>query len=316
MVMHWKTVSMAKKTLSKLVMPPFGPSHLPRQSVPFPKQKRPLPANAHGDGSSSTMRPGERGGGEGAALSQHTHEIWATDYKSGRAPRAQTCAAGVARLVHPADEELQADDGVDDDDEHDQHADRDQSHRNKHAAERKHSKRRTWHSGYEPERSQHPECSESFDIEASGFSRSVMGLPWLMKRWQMQIVTTRGGTIPDDDDDEIEQVPPAADVGAGVHDQAVGEDFSEGLDGEDDEEDVLDLFLRGKRKGKQAQRTMSVQNEYKKQVELLNVRPQTHQLVVGRVGVVIGVRLGDAHGHAVGKNGQQNENIKWLEECS
>jgi len=34
----------------------------------------------------------------------------------------------------------------------------------------------------------------------------------------MQIVTTRGGTIPDDDDEEIEQIPSAADVGAGVHD--------------------------------------------------------------------------------------------------
>lgn len=49
--------------------------------------------------------------------------------------------------------------------------------------------------------------------------------------------------IPDDDDDEVKQVPSAAYVGAGVHDQAVGENFSEGLDGEDDEEDVLNLFL-------------------------------------------------------------------------
>lgn len=37
--------------------------------------------------------------------------------------RAGTCGGGVARLVHPADKKLQADDGVDDDDEHDQHAD-------------------------------------------------------------------------------------------------------------------------------------------------------------------------------------------------
>ena len=49
--------------------------------------------------------------------------------------------------------------------------------------------------------------------------------------------------IPDNDDDKIEQVPAAAYVGAGVHDQAVGQDLSEGLDGEDDQEDVLDLFL-------------------------------------------------------------------------
>lgn len=49
--------------------------------------------------------------------------------------------------------------------------------------------------------------------------------------------------IPDDDDDEIQQVPPAAYVGAGVHDQTVGQNLGEGLDGEDDEEDVLNLFL-------------------------------------------------------------------------
>ena len=35
----------------------------------------------------------------------------------------ETWADGVTRLVHPADEELQADDGVDDDDEHHQHTD-------------------------------------------------------------------------------------------------------------------------------------------------------------------------------------------------
>lgn len=50
--------------------------------------------------------------------------------------------------------------------------------------------------------------------------------------------------IPDNDDDEIQQVPAAAYVGAGVHDQTVGQDLGEGLDGEDDEEDVLNLFLR------------------------------------------------------------------------
>lgn len=55
--------------------------------------------------------------------------------------------------------------------------------------------------------------------------------------------------VPDDDDDEVEQVPAAAYVGAGVHDQTVGQDFSEGLDGEDDQEDVLHLFLgTGKRR--------------------------------------------------------------------
>lgn len=52
--------------------------------------------------------------------------------------------------------------------------------------------------------------------------------------------------LPDNDDDEIQQVPATAYVGAGVHDQAVGQDLGEGLDGEDDQEDVLDLFLWNK----------------------------------------------------------------------
>lgn len=43
---------------------------------------------------------------------------------------------------------------------------------------------------------------------------------------------------------------------------------------------------------------------------------ETHQLVIGGVGVVVGVRLGDAHGHTVGKNGKQDENIKRLKDCS
>lgn len=37
--------------------------------------------------------------------------------------------------------------------------------------------------------------------------------------------------------------------------------------------------------------------------------------MVGSVGVVIGVRLGDAHGHTVGKNSEQNENIERPEGC-
>ncbi|TNN56634.1 hypothetical protein EYF80_033171 [Liparis tanakae] len=41
MVMHWNTVSMAKKKLSKLVMPPLGPSHRPRHSVPLIRHWRP-----------------------------------------------------------------------------------------------------------------------------------------------------------------------------------------------------------------------------------------------------------------------------------
>lgn len=53
MVMHWKTVSMAKKKLSKLVMPPLGPAQRPRHSVWFSVQARPDPDDAQGDGSSS-----------------------------------------------------------------------------------------------------------------------------------------------------------------------------------------------------------------------------------------------------------------------
>ena len=40
-------------------------------------------------------------------------------------------------------------------------------------------------------------------------------------------------SIPDDDDDKIKQIPATADVGAGVHKQAIGQDLSEGLNGKD-----------------------------------------------------------------------------------
>lgn len=36
--------------------------------------------------------------------------------------------------------------------------------------------------------------------------------------------------------------------------------------------------------------------------------------MVGGVGVVVGVGLGDAHGHTVGKYGEKNENIEGLED--
>ena len=55
MVMHWNTVSIAKNMLSKFVIPPFGPSHLPLHSVPLDMQKRPFPAKAQGVGSSSSI---------------------------------------------------------------------------------------------------------------------------------------------------------------------------------------------------------------------------------------------------------------------
>lgn len=53
MVMHWNTVSIAKAKLSKLVMPPFGPTQPLLHSVPLAVHWRPFPENAHGAGSSS-----------------------------------------------------------------------------------------------------------------------------------------------------------------------------------------------------------------------------------------------------------------------
>lgn len=120
----------------------------------------------------------------------------------------------------------------------------------------------TWDSGDEPQRPQHPEGPQRFHVQASGLPGGVVGLPGLVVRHPLrdhaeQPGQTRGpaseglpagrrgpGSVPDDDDDEVQQVPAAADVGAGVHDQTVGQDLGEGLDGEDDEEDVLHLFLR------------------------------------------------------------------------
>lgn len=64
----------------------------------------------------------------------------------------------------------------------------------------------------------------------------------------------RRRNVPHDDDDEVQQVPAAADVGAGVHDQTVGQDLGEGLDGEDDEEDVLHLFLGTDKRGTEVRR--------------------------------------------------------------
>lgn len=52
---------------------------------------------------------------------------------------------------------------------------------------------------------------------------------------------------PHNDDDEVEQIPAVPNVGARVHHQTVGQDFQEGLHSEDDEEDVLHLFLNVER---------------------------------------------------------------------
>ena len=51
-------------------------------------------------------------------------------------------------------------------------------------------------------------------------------------------------SIPDDDDDEIEQVPSVAQVGTLVHEQSVGYDLHETLHCEDDEKHVLYYFLK------------------------------------------------------------------------
>lgn len=61
MVMHWNTVSMAKAKLSKLVMPPLGPTQPLLHSVPLAVHWRPFPENAHGAGSSSATISTERG---------------------------------------------------------------------------------------------------------------------------------------------------------------------------------------------------------------------------------------------------------------
>lgn len=49
-------------------------------------------------------------------------------------------------------------------------------------------------------------------------------------------------------------------------------------------------------------------------MEFPNVELETHQLVIGGVGVVVGVGLGDAHGHAVGEYGEEDENVEGPED--
>lgn len=52
-----------------------------------------------------------------------------------------------------------------------------QEHKHKQAAA---NDERTWHARYEPKRPQHPERPESFDVQASGFSCSMVGLSGLV----------------------------------------------------------------------------------------------------------------------------------------
>jgi len=48
---------------------------------------------------------------------------------------------------------------------------------------------------------------------------------------------------PHDDNDKVQHVPAVADVGVLVHDQTVGHDLQERLNGEDDEEGILHCLL-------------------------------------------------------------------------
>lgn len=133
-----------------------------------------------------------RSAGEGSLLHQTPNRN-----QSG----AETCAGVVAALVHPADEELQADDGVDYDDKHDQHADVQQGDHGFHDGVQHNlqtwqsralssqrgdqqetiiNENHTWHSRNETQRSQHPERSEGFHVQTSRLPRSVMGLSRFM----------------------------------------------------------------------------------------------------------------------------------------
>jgi len=60
MVIHWNTVSMANRKLSKLVMPPFGPCQPSLHSLPLMGHWRPCPEIAHGAGSSSAIASKKR----------------------------------------------------------------------------------------------------------------------------------------------------------------------------------------------------------------------------------------------------------------
>lgn len=69
------------------------------------------------------------------------------------------------------------------------------------------------------------------------------------RRIERPTQTSRSSVLlPNNDDDEVQQVPAVANVGAGVHHQTVGQDLQEGLYGEDYEEDVLHLFLKHRTK--------------------------------------------------------------------
>lgn len=59
----------------------------------------------------------------------------------------------------------------------------------------------------------------------------------------MEVLFQVTSHIPHNDNDKIQQVPAAADVGAGMHDQTVREDLCECFDCENDQKHILHLFL-------------------------------------------------------------------------
>lgn len=78
MVMHWNTVSMANRKLSKLVMPLLGPCHPSLQDVPLSRQRRPCPETAHGVASSSARAP------EGHRVKQMNRQIQSSKTRKQR----------------------------------------------------------------------------------------------------------------------------------------------------------------------------------------------------------------------------------------
>lgn len=61
---------------------------------------------------------------------------------------------------------------------------------------------------------------------------------------KIKIKETISADSPDDDNDEVEQIPAVPQVGIGVEEQAVGYHLQERLHGEDDEEQILHALLR------------------------------------------------------------------------
>lgn len=82
-------------------------------------------------GDTKTAVPGKRTGWriilhhEPCRGNHEAHRHWVNKFRKHqtcvKSEKRDTCGCVIARLVHPADEKLQSDDGVDYDDEHDKH---------------------------------------------------------------------------------------------------------------------------------------------------------------------------------------------------